>query len=96
MNRIFIGAAIGAALVYFLDSERGEARRTQFSNWATQYVNGDTVQQARQAGQATIQQAKSLTGQVGDQVNQLRSGRRSGGNSGSSSNSTRSTAGAQL
>ena len=96
MNRIIMGAAIGAALVYFLDTERGEARRTRFSNWATQYVNGDTMQQARQAGQATIQQAKSLTGQVGDQVNQLRSGRRSNGTSVASSNSTRSTAGAQI
>lgn len=77
MNRLLVGVALGAALVYFFDSERGDARRQSVSDWARQYVNEDTVQQARQATQATVQQAKSLSGQVTDQVNQIRSGRRS-------------------
>ncbi|HEX8995668.1 MAG TPA: YtxH domain-containing protein [Ktedonobacterales bacterium] len=97
MNRILLGAAIGAALVYYLDNERGEARRMRASNWISQYVNSDTMEQARQATQATVQQAKSLTGQVTDQVNQLRSGRRSTTTTGASlSNSTKSSASAQI
>lgn len=81
MNRILLGAAIGAALVYFFDVERGEDRRSRAADWTRQYVNADTITQARQAtqqaSQATVRQAKSLTGQVTDQVNQLRTGRRS-------------------
>jgi hypothetical protein len=97
MNRILLGAALGAALVYFLDIERGEARRTRASDWASQYINSDTMDQARQAGQATIQQARSLTNQVGNQVNQLRAGRRSSSNSGvSANNATRASASAQI
>ena len=97
MNRILLGAAIGGALVYFFDNERGEARRMRASNWVSQYVNSDTVDQARQATQATVQQARSLTGQVSDQVNQLRSGRRSTTTSAASANnSTKTSAGAQI
>lgn len=97
MNRILLGAAIGGALVYFFDNERGEARRMRASNWVSQYVNSDTMDQARQATQATVQQARSLTGQVSDQVNQLRSGRRSTATSATSvNNSTKTSAGAQI
>lgn len=97
MNRILLGAAVGAALVYFLDVERGEARRMRASNWASQYINSDTMDQARQATQATMQQAKALTGQVTDQVNQLRSGRRSTTTTGASlNNSTKASASAQI
>jgi gas vesicle protein len=77
MNRILLGAAIGAAIVYFFDTERGETRRNRAANWGRQYINSDTVEQAKQATQATVRQAKSLTGQMTDQVSQLRSGRRS-------------------
>ncbi len=97
MNRFLLGAAIGAAIVYFFDVERGEARRTQVSDWAGQYVNSDTMDQARQAGQATMQQARSLGNQVGSQVNQLRSGRRtSTDGAASANNSTKASASAQI
>lgn len=77
MNRMLLGAAVGAALMYFFDTERGELRRQRASNWASQYVNSDTMDQARQAGQATMEQARALTNQVSNQVNQLRAGRKS-------------------
>jgi len=88
MNRFLLGVATGAALIYFFDSERGELRRTKASNWISQYVNADTMEQARHATQSTMeqarhatqstmQQARSLTGQVSEQVNQMRSSRRS-------------------
>lgn len=97
MNRMLLGAAIGAALVYFLDSEHGEARRQRASSWVSQYVNSDTIDQARQAGQATVEQARSLTNQVGNQVSQLRSGRRStNGSVSTASNSKMASASSQL
>lgn len=97
MNRFLLGAAIGGALVYFFDNERGESRRLRASNWISQYVNSDTMEQAKQATQATVQQARSLTGQVSDQVNQIRSGRRSTTSTATSvNNSTKASAGAQI
>ena len=98
MNRILLGAAIGAALVYFLDAEHGEARRTRASDWASQYINSDTMDQARQAGQATIQQARSLTNQVGAQVNQIRTGRKTTTTTGvtSANDSTRASTAAKI
>ena len=99
MNRFLLGIAAGAALVYFFDAEHGESRRMKASNWVGQYVNADTMQQARQATQSTVQQARSLTGQMSDQVNQLRSGRRSSSAATSDSlatdNATRTPAGTQ-
>ena len=98
MNRLLVGAAIGAALMYFFDTERGETRRQRASNWASQYVNADTMDQARQAGQATVEQARALTNQVSNQVSQLRSGRKSTTTSGVStaSNSKMASASSQL
>jgi hypothetical protein len=78
MNRFLWGAAIGAALLYYLDAERGESRRMRASNWISQYVNADTMEQARSTTRSTVEQARALKGQVTDQVNQLRSNRRSG------------------
>ncbi|HEX8732568.1 MAG TPA: YtxH domain-containing protein [Ktedonobacterales bacterium] len=80
MNRFLIGAAIGAALVYFLDVERGAARRERASNWISQYVNADTMDQARQATRATAQRAQTVKGQITEQVNQLRASRRASAN----------------
>jgi gas vesicle protein len=80
MNRFLIGAAIGAALVYFLDIEHGEERRLRASNWVSQYVNADTMEQARQATRATAQRAQTVKGQITEQVNQLRSNRRASAN----------------
>lgn len=98
MNRILLGAAIGAALVYFLDVERGEARRNRASDWASQYINSDTMDQARQAGQATIQQARSLTNQVSSQVNSMRSGRKTSPSTSvtSANDSTRASTAAKI
>lgn len=80
MLRFLLGVSVGAALVYFLDVERGADRRTQASSWARQYVNADTIEQARQT---TVNQARSLgqqisqqAGAVGDRVSQYRSSRR--------------------
>lgn len=110
MNRFLWGIATGAALIYFFDSERGETRRMKASNWISQYVNADTMEQARHATQttmeqarhatqSTMQQARSLTGQVSEQVSQLRSSRRSAtpatGASAASNNATKTPASAQ-
>jgi gas vesicle protein len=103
MNRLLLGVAVGAALVYFFDSERGETRRMKASNWISQYVNADTVEQAReqarQATHSTMQQARSLTGQVSEQVSQLRSGRRAttpaSNNASTANNATKTPASAQ-
>jgi hypothetical protein len=97
MNRLLLGAAIGAALVYYLDSERGESRRARATNWLSQYVNSDTMEQARQATQGAVQQARSLSGQVSGQVSQMRSGRRTGTNGPvSANNSTKAPATSQI
>ena len=80
MFRFLLGVSVGAALVYFLDLERGADRRTQASAWARQYVNADTIEQARQT---TMTQARSLgqqisqqAGAVSDRVSQYRASRR--------------------
>jgi len=83
MNRILLGVAIGAALAYFLDAERGESRRQRAADFASQYINADTMDQAREAGRSTMNQARSLTNSVtssvGSQVNQLRNRRSTSG-----------------
>lgn len=101
MNRFLMGIGMGAALAYFYDQQRGEARRARLGEWVNQYFNSDTMEQARQATQATIGQARNLTGQVSDQVNQIRAGRRPATTTTTTtttgtSNSAKSSAGAQI
>ena|SRR5512146_2336897 len=79
MLRFLLGVAFGAALAYFLDTERGAARRAQANSWLREYVNADTIEQARQT---TMSQARNLgqqisqqAGVVTDRVNQYRSTR---------------------
>jgi len=96
MNRILLGAAIGAALVYFFDVEHGPARRQRASDFASQYINSDTMDQAREAGRSTINQARSLTNQVtnslSNQVSQLRNRRSTTGDIVGANSSTLTTA----
>lgn len=82
MLRFLLGVGVGAALIYYLDVERGEARRAKANTWMRQYVNSDTIAQARQT---TVSQARNLGQQigqqasaVGDRVSQYRSSRRDG------------------
>lgn len=80
MFRFLLGMGVGAALVYYLDTERGAARRTKTNAWVRQYVNPDTLEQARQT---TVNQARNLgqqislqAGVVTDKVSQYRSSHR--------------------
>lgn len=80
MFRFLLGVSAGAALVYFLDAEHGAERRAQANAWARQYINPDTMEQARQT---TLSQARNLgqqisqqAGAVTDKVNQYRASRR--------------------
>ena len=80
MFRFLLGIGVGAALVYYLDTERGPARRTETSVWMRQYINPDTMEQARQT---TVSQARNLgqqlsqqAGAVSGRVSQYRSSRR--------------------
>ena len=88
MNRFLLGAAIGAALVYFLDVEHGAVRRQRASDFASQYINSDTMDQARQAGRSTMNQARSLTNSVSNQVSQLRNRRSTSGDLAAADSST--------
>ncbi|HEX9038736.1 MAG TPA: hypothetical protein VF808_17270 [Ktedonobacterales bacterium] len=80
MMRFLIGVGVGAALVYYLDQERGAARRAKANTWMRQYVNQDTMEQARQT---TVSQARAIreqisqqAGAVNDRVAQYRAERR--------------------
>ena len=80
MFRFLLGMGVGAALVYYLDTERGATRRTKTNAWVRQYVNPDTLEQARQT---TVSQARNLgqqlsqqAGVVTDRVSQYRSSHR--------------------
>ncbi|HEU0027356.1 MAG TPA: hypothetical protein VFQ25_09595 [Ktedonobacterales bacterium] len=80
MFRFLMGITFGAALAYFLDAERGATRRAQANTWLRQYVNADSIEQARQT---TMSQARNLgqqlsqqAGAVSGRVNQYRSSRR--------------------
>ncbi len=92
MNRILLGVVIGAALAYFLDVERGESRRQRAADFAGQYINADTMDQAREAGRSTMNQARSLTNSVtssvGSQVSQLRNRRSTSGDLAATNSST--------
>jgi hypothetical protein len=80
MLRFLLGVGVGAALVYYFDVEHGANRRTQASEWMRQYVNSDTISQARQT---TMNQARTLgqqisqqAGAVNDRIGQYRTDRR--------------------
>jgi len=80
MFRFLLGIGVGAALVYYLDTEHGAARRTKTNAWMRQYINPDTLEQARQT---TVSQARNLgqqisqqAGVVTDKVSQYRSSHR--------------------
>lgn len=80
MFRFLLGIGVGAAIVYFLDAEHGEERRARTNAWVRQYVNSDSIEQARHT---TVQQARNLGQQVSQQaeavsgrVSQYRAGRR--------------------
>lgn len=80
MLRFLLGVSVGAALIYYLDAERGANRRTQANDWMRQYVNSDTISQARQT---TMNQARTLSqqisqqaGAVNDRIGQYRADRR--------------------
>ncbi len=98
MFRFLLGVGVGAALVYYLDAEHGEERRTQTSAWLQQYINADTIEQARQMtmnrarnlGQQISQQAGSVT----DRVSQYRSARHERAESETRSETARSLEGA--
>lgn len=79
MFRFLLGVGVGAALAYYLDAEHGAERRTQTSAWVRQYINADTIEQARQM---TLNQARNLgqqisqqAGSVTDRVSQYRAAR---------------------
>jgi hypothetical protein len=80
MLRFLLGVGVGAALIYYLDTERGAERRAQVNGWARQYVNSDTIEQARQTtmnqARALGEQVKQGANQVTDRVSQYRSSRR--------------------
>jgi hypothetical protein len=81
MLRFLLGVGVGAALIYYLDVERGADRRAQANAWARQYVNSDTIEQARQStmnqARAISDQVKQGANQVSDRVSQYRTSRRS-------------------
>ncbi len=80
MFRFLLGVGVGAALAYFLDTERGAERRTQANAMVRKYINADTIEQARQTtlNQARVigQQISQQAGVVTDRVNQYRTARR--------------------
>ena len=65
MFRFMMGITVGAALAYFLDAERGPTRRAQANAWLRQYVNADSIEQARQT---TMSQARNLGQQISQQA----------------------------
>ncbi len=100
MFRFLTGIGIGVALIYYLDPERGAERRTKANAWLRQYVNADTIEQARQT---TVSQARNLgqqisqqAGAVTDKVNQYRTSRRESGQQEAAGALQSATAGANI
>ncbi len=100
MFRFMLGIGVGAALIYYLDPERGAERRTKANTWLRQYVNSETIEQARQT---TLSQARNIgqqisqqAGSVTDRVNQYRTSRREGGQQEAAGTLNSATAGANI
>jgi gas vesicle protein len=70
--RLLLGAVIGGALVYFLDPERGEARRARLTAWWEQNRDPmmDQAAAAASNAQAKVNEASS---RVGEKVTELQS-----------------------
>lgn len=62
MFKLLIGAAAGAAAVWFLDPERGEGRRSQVLGYAQK-----GKEQAAQAGETLGQTAQTVKGKAGSE-----------------------------
>jgi len=70
--RLLMGAVIGGALVYFLDPERGPARRAQLRAWWEQNREPmmDQAASVASTAQAKVNEASS---RVGEKVTELQS-----------------------
>jgi len=70
--RLLMGAVLGGALVYFLDPDRGAARRARLRTWWEQNREPmlDQAASAASQAQAKVNEASS---RVGDKVTELQS-----------------------
>jgi hypothetical protein len=70
--RLLMGAVLGGALVYFLDPERGPARRARLQAWWEQNREPmmDQAASAASTAQAKVNEASS---RVGEKVTELQS-----------------------
>ena len=70
--RMLMGAAIGAALVYFLDPQNGARRRQQVRDWWEQ--NREPMMNKATAAQSKVSETTSQIGEkVGEKVSDLQS-----------------------
>lgn len=68
--RMLIGAAIGGALVYFLDPQNGAQRRQQLRDWWEQ--NREPVMNTATAAQSKVTETTSQIGEkVSEKVSEL-------------------------
>ena len=70
--RMLMGAAIGGALVYFLDPQNGARRRQQVRDWWEQ--NREPMMNKATAAQNKVSETMSQIGEkVGEKVSELQS-----------------------
>lgn len=70
--RLLVGAAIGGALVYFLDPQHGARRRQQVRDWWEQ--NREPMMSKATAAQSKVSETTSRVGEkVGEKVTELQS-----------------------
>ena len=70
--RLLMGAVIGGALVYFLDPERGAARRARLHAWWEQNRE-PMISQAQSAASTAQAKANEASARVGEKVTELQS-----------------------